>query len=821
LGNFNPLTSQAIDLINELDPAKKNYEWATKSITSLRTYWRPLKNVSQALENRAIMYSMQSLAKVRDSFDDEEFKKNIDFTPLPIMEPLVNSVVEDMCKNPPRAELRAEDPTAVNEKKEDLERLKNRGILERDRTELQKRVFGEDSQYKMPYGKFKGNVQDFDEMGLDENDPDDVNFYEKNFQRLWFEIGGQSLLNNVLKTNQFDKSTLRKLVKDIFWAKAICVDAAVDQITGEIKYKYIDPQIARGIFGESNDGKDDVCRGWEDSVTLSEFLQRIGNDFDWDKCWKHLLWGINYCNNLKFTGFIRGGVTYDCCGDPQWMDRIGCGGVEASSVLDWSMAHMYKVYLGRIQWKTIEATSTKLLNSKDSSYLEYVPYSYELKKKKIKEGYDKQSNYQQQWYESYYLATSVATQYLYKFQKVYYQRITGANDEYSNGTLCYYQEEGKSAVEISKVYIQTANFTFYRMLWVIYKAKPDPDEYIWEELLQLAQTTQRQFNQNNPGSPAPAAGKGFEDVLNNIIKQMRAKHVRIRTYPRIDGKPVQQIAPIEKKGSGGLDPIAISMQAVTMWAEQQIAQKIGINPMRLGQNPPPRESTDSEQATINASFVTTGYMYRMIQYLKEHLAIATLNYAQDIIKYKDSLPYKWIKTILGNESFEALQSLEKFAAHRMGIYVDDYNTEMDRQALKNAADISLQQKTITIIQWGIITQTNNPKLGFKILAHLELKTKKKERKQALQDQEITNAMNKNLHTMKMEELGFDRETKWGIADREGAALVESAKIQAGARVEVKNLQNQAEAPKQAAKAEGDIEVERSKKELEEQESFKA
>lgn len=814
---LNPLTSQAVDLINELDPDKKTYEWANKCLTSLRLYWRPLKNVTQGIDNKSIMYSMQELQNVRDSFDDEDFKKNIKFTPLPILEPLVNSVVEDMCKNPPRAEIRAEDPTAVNEKKQDIDRLKNRKIIEGDRTELQSRVGM--PPYKMPYDKFNGNVEEFDDMGLDERDPDDVNFYQKNYQRLWYEIGGQSLINNVLKTNQFDKSTIRKLVKDVFWAKCVCAQTYVDQMTGEIKYKYIDPQICKGIFGTSNDGKDDVCRGWEDSVTVGEFLALTGNSFtdEWEKNWKSLLWGINYCNNMKFTGFIRGGVTYDCCGDPQWMDRIGCGGVEVSNALDWSMAYMYKVFVGYIEFPTWEATSTKLLNIKDPSYLEYVPYSYELKKKKIKEGYDKKSNLQQQWYCSYYLATSAASQYLYKFQKVYFQRITGANDEYSNGTLCYYQEEGKSAVEIAKTYIQTANFTYYRMLWVIYKAKPDADEYVYEELLQLAQNTQRQFAQNGTAG----AVKGLDQIMKDTIQTMRQKHVRIRTYPRIDGKPVQNIYPIEKKGSGGLDPIAISMQAVTMWAEQQIAQKIGINPMRLGQNPPPRESTDSEQATINASFVTTGYMYRMIQYLKEHLAIVTLNYAQDIIKYKDSAPYKWIQTILGNESFEALKSIEDFAPHRYGIYVDDYNTESDKQSLKQAADIALQQKTIDIIQWGIITQTTNPKLGFKILAHLQLKTKKKERRQAVQDQEIQNAMAKNVHAMKMEEMEFDRGTKMGVAEWEYRAIVDSAKIQAGAKVEVKQLQNEAEPVKQQAKADSDIQVEKSKKDLENQSAFTA
>lgn len=759
------------------------------------------------------MYSMNEIPEVRDSFDDEEFKKCTKFYPIPVYEPLVNSVVEDMCKLPPKAELKAEDATAITERKIDLLKLKNRGILERDRSELQSRIgLG---KYKVPYDKFAGNVQEFDQMGLDESDPDDVNFYAQNYQRLWYEIGGQSLLNNVLKTNQFDKTTLRKLVKDIFWAKAICVHCFVDQVTGAIRQRYIDPQIAKGIFGETNDGKDDVCRGWEDAVNLSEFLSMVGNEFDWQKDWKHLLWGINFCNNLKFTGFIRGGICYDCFGDPAWMDRIGCSSSETSLLLDWSMAYQYKVFVGFIQWRTMEATSTKLINRKNPAYLDYVPYSYQLKQKQKKEGYDKESLYQQQWYESYYLATSSASQFLYKFQKVYYQHIEGANDEYSNGTLCYYQEEGKSAIEITKPYLQPMNFVYYRMLWILYKAKPDADEFVWEELIQLAGNVQRQFNQMGTNQVKPT----MDSVLNDIMKQMRSKNVRIRTYPRIDGKPVTTIYPIEKQGTGGLDPLAVAMQQILIWMESQIAAKLGINPMRIGANPPSRESTASERATLQASYATTGYMYRMVQYLKEHLAIATLNYVSDILEYKDSLPYKWIQTIMGQESFEALKGLNKFSAHRYGIYVDDYNTELEREKLIEAANIALTQKTLTLSQWGIIIQTTNPKLGFKILTHVELKNQKRERRQAVEDQKLQDTINENMHRRKMDELQFQRDTAWGIADRESRGIIKSAQIQAGAKIDVKAMQTDNEIPKQVAKAQGEKEVLQEQSNIKQQEAL--
>lgn len=806
------MTSDASVILQEVDPDKKNYEWASNSISSIRINWRQLKNSVQARENRAIMYSMQPLTEVINSFDDEDFKKNVKFDPIPVLEPLVNSVVEDMMKSPPRAEVRAEDPTALNEKKEDLRKLRLRKVLEADRTELQQRAFGPQSKYKVPYENFNGNVEEFDEMGLDEMDSDDVNFYKLNYQRLWYEIGAQSLINNILKYAQFDQETLRRLVKDIFWAKAICIQVYVDQTTGQIRPRYIDPQTCWGIFGDSNSGKDDIARGWQDQITVIDWIERVGDDFNFERDWRQLLWAINYCTNQKFTGFIRGGITYDCCNDNTWMSRIGCDG-QPSNTLNWSNAYKYKVFCGYVEWRTWEATSTKITKIDDPSYIDYVPYSYVLKKKQIKEGYQKESSLQQQWYSSYFLATSSISQYLYKFQKVYYQHIEGANDEYSNGTLCYYQEEGKSAVEIAKVYLQMVNFCYYRMLWIIYKAKPDADEFVWEEMLTLAQNVRRDFPQQNANKQTP----GLSDVINNMVKEMRAKHVRFRTYARVDGKPVLSIPPIEKQGTGGLDPLAIAMQAILSWAEAQIAQKIGINPMRIGANPPSRESTASENRTLELSYATTGYMYRLVQYIKEHLAITCMNYATDIIQYPDTLPYKWIEMLMGTESFEAIKSLGKISPHKFGIYVHDINTEYEKQRLMQAADISLNKGTITLSQWGVIVKSTNPSLGFKILAHLELKAKKRERTQALQDKQIELNIAKQLHDMKMEEMGFDRGTKMGVAEMEANALVMSAQIQAKGRIDVKEVQNANEIPKQEAKTRGKIEEQTNEKNLQRQE----
>lgn len=807
------MTNTSVLLYNTLDASKKDAQWCNLQVTLMRRDWRKLVNSQRAWVDRAFMFSVEDMKVVRDSFDDEDFKKTVKFLPLPILDPMLNAIVEEITRNPPKAELRANDPTALIEKKSDINLIKNRAILEKDRTEVQQKTFGEDiPPYKIDYDKFNGNVDEFDRLGLDPEDQEDLNFYEENFQRLKYEIAGQAIINAIFNNNKFDKQTIRKLAKDIFAMKTICVQKYIDQITGEIKDAYIDPQSTYGIFGTTNDGTDDICRGFQDSITVMEWLQRVGNEFNFDRDWRYLLWGINYCNIRKFTGFIRNGVPFDCCANPGWMNEMGLSDVNAPELIDWSMAYTYKVYVGYIEWRSPEASVTFMTNKTNSSFLDIIPYDYQLKKKQIKEGYETESRYQIPWYRSYFIATTSVSQWIWGFGKVFMQSTTGANDEYSNGTLCYYQEEGLSATEISFPYLQVANFTFYRMLWVIFKAKPDADEYVYEELIQLAGQTQRQFNQQQ-GVNTPVM---LDTVMKDIIKQMRQKHVRIRTYPRIDGRAVNQIYPIEKKNSGGLDPIAIAMQAVTNWAEQNIAMKIGMNQMRLGGNPPPRESTQTEENAVQFSMATTGYFYRMLQYLKEHLAVASLNYAQDIIRYKPSMPYKWLQKQVGEQHFENLKVIDKFSAHRYAMFFDDYNSNIDKQDIKDSAKIALEQGGITWDQWFMVTQTKDVKWAAILLGHYKMKERKRLEKMEQDKMQAADALEEKRHKNVLEEIGAKNAGGLAIEQERSRSFILSTQLQAQSKLQVKEAGNAAEPVKAAAKAAAATEIESNKQNLQEQ-----
>src|SRR5574342_993782 len=101
------MTGQGFIAYEVLDPSKKDGPWADKVITSYRRMERPIVTQARMFTDRSILFSIQELNDVKESFDDEDFKKRTHFYPLPILEPMLNTVVEDITKSPPRSELRA------------------------------------------------------------------------------------------------------------------------------------------------------------------------------------------------------------------------------------------------------------------------------------------------------------------------------------------------------------------------------------------------------------------------------------------------------------------------------------------------------------------------------------------------------------------------------------------------------------------------------------------------------------------------------------------------------------------------------------------
>lgn len=659
--------------------------------------------------------------------------------------------------------------------------------------------------------KFRSNIEEFQRLGLDPNDPEDVDFYQRSgYQRLNFEIAGQKLINIIMRLNRFDEETIRDFVLDILAALCCCIQCYVDQETGEIKYTRIFPEEAMGIWGNRRDGTDDIAQGYQKNITVREFLGRVGNEFEFARDWPQLLWAINYANNEVFTGFILNGNYFDATSG-QLRSSAAANLVNDENTtsnnkfLDWSLAYTYKIYTGYIEFESIDATATYLAKVATGEITpRQVDFDFYMGSKEENKEYYKENFYQYKMYKSYFLVTSSTSQWIFNWGKVYYQELYGAFDQFAKGTLFYYRLEGISPAEISDFYIEFANMAAYKLKWLAYKAKPQDDEYVISELIKVAKSMQRLYPQNDK-TKVPT----LDNILSQLIQYQRENTVILRDYPEIEGKTHPVLHPLHSNIRPP-DPIASWMQALEKWCEDQIAEKVGLNDLRLGQIQNARQGLKQGQEETEASQNSTGYLFRMIQYTKEHLATTTLNYAQDIVRFKDSIPYKYLLKLLGDNELENIKLLKDFSSCRLGIVFQDYNTQLTRQAFTNMvmrmADSGDGRGGLSPIEVGILLGEENYMNGFKLLNYLKYKEDKKKRKQ-----EIETIKMQQQHEMAMEKQKEQTEkTKGGLAIQKeqipAGASIKVAEINNAGKKEVKEMGIQSEPTKQQSKTEGQKEI---------------
>lgn len=816
------MINNAFELYKTVRPGEMDAKWCNNCVSWLRRDWRSIININQNLINKNYLYSRQSMARTQALFKkDSEFMKirNGILQPLPIMENVKNLFVEEQTKNPPKAELTATDPSALLDRKIDFELFKTGPQHAANMNYINKRVGA--PPYIIGQGRYKGKMDGFEGIQLDPNDPDDQNFFWQN-NRMKYEITGQSLLNNIFKLQRFDTTLVESFVCDILADNVVCWDQYVDAMTGEIKYEHIYPENFYGLFGKTNDGQDDICNGYQKSITVGEWLQKVGDSFIWDRDWRKLLWAINYYANQTYTGFVINGSQYCATVNSNWQAEAGIPLGTPSNVVPWTLAYTYEIYMGKIQWGVPQITSNYRYKKGDAAQeVEYssMPNDWQITTQEETEGYSQKSYYQWQNYTSYFIATSSVSQWIYNWGKTYFQTLHGANDQYCSGTIHYYRNRGIPPVQLVIPYIDLANDAFYKMVWAVYEAHPDWEVYQYEELTALATAMYKQAA-NTTGN---ANSNQVQNQFTNLIKYFKDNLVKIKAIPRVDGKPMVNLNNTPSTEKRGLDPIAIAMQSVMQLAENLIMQKMGINDLRQGNIENAREGYKQNVLETQYSKNITGYVYRDIQYMKERIATNTLLQAQDIIRFGDSIPYKWIEKLIGEENFEGLKAIKDFSAHRFGIVVEDVNVAKLKERLLQASDMALDKGDgrggITLDEWFLVNSTEDVKQAMRLLTYLQIKANKKKRQQQIQDIQMQhdNAMEleNKVQEGKKAEAALVLQGK-GIDAR---ATITAATIGAKSKETVKAMTNDAENPKQQAKADSVKQIDNNKANIENQKSL--
>lgn len=780
--------------LRETNPKRMDYAWANTCVTQFRRYWLPIIAPDYYREMKALLLSSQSLEKtVKRYFTDQAFIDNTEFEPLPIMEKTRNIIIDQAREAGIKPYIEAVDPAATVDKKQDMFRIKNMQKHIAEMNKVRENV-GEQTPYALREKDFNGNVQEFTKMGLDPQNESEVKFFFDTHYKLKYEIAGQTAVLSYLRTNNAEVDIPRYCI-DIMSVKTFCKQDYVSRLTGQIITKYLQPTNVFAIKGNNRDYSDAACKGWERQITIQELMNTLGDKFDFDRDWKQLLIAINYGSGgtLNYDGFIRGGRTYNqvAFNTTGTLEEQSGAADRPANLLDCdsnSEYYNYKVFFGFIEWPQYclhaekRNTNTGQMFTVDSDYTppEKTPW--------VKEewGYFKTK-------QSYYLATGTMSQRLYAYGDMYLMPTLGQSDEFCGGSITITREEGKSAVAAVKNYINLANYAYYKMLWTIHRSKPDIWDYSFESIRDIAQKMNQSLNKQ--GANTPQVAGAFVDSANKLIEMFDKKLIRLHTNPNIDGQPIGGGGTGHVKVPGSLDALAIQLREIVLdWAEQQVADKFGMSGIANAQAPNPRDGQKLNELYLRQSRAATGYIPRMIDTGFRHTADTMLMYIQDILKFPQSIAYKYLYTLVGEDCVNDLGTISDATPRRYAITATSYSNWPDKQQQLAEALDAFKSKLITFAEYQLLKLIDDPRVAAKQSAFFQEKAQRRIEAQQKTQNDFIMALEekkfKNLYTV--EEMKANAKTLQERirtngyiyqADKMAESKMDVANVQAGAVVQ--------------------------------------
>lgn len=747
------------EFLYESDPAKQDAVWANQVVSKNRLYWRPVIEVNYYREMKALLLSAQDLQDtVKRYFTDEEFLRNTEFRPLPLMEKPKNIIIDQAREAGLKPYIEAVDPAATVDKKQDIFRLKNMQGHVGEVNKVRKNV-GVETPYALREKEFNGNVPEFDKMGLDPQDESEVKFFFDTHYKLNYEIAAQTTVLSVLEANKAELDIARYGI-DILAVKCFCKQDYISRLTGQIITKYLQPSQTYWIKGNARDGSDAPAKGWERQITIYELMSILGDKFDFERDWRQLILAINYGNSATqdFDGFIKGGVAYnivDFNTTGTLKDESGAGGTPPEfRYLDWndSNTYNYKVYFGFIEWPQYCVHAEKI--NKETGQMFTVSADYTPPEKgpwaKKEWGYFKTK-------QSHYIATGTISQKLYNYGDMYMMPTKGDSDEFSAGSITITREEGLSAVGIVKNYINFANYAYYKMLWATHRSKPDQWDFSYESIRDIAKQMGSELNKQS-GTGHPASAGVPTDKINDLIERFDKKLFRLHTNPNIDGQPIGGGGSGHIKIPGALDPLAIQIREIILhWAEEQIGDKLGLAGIANAQAPQAREGLKLNEMYLRQSRQAIGYIQRMIDQSFRCSADTILMYVQDILKFPDTIAYKYLLNLVGQENIDDLSTISDATPRRYAITATSYSNWPDKQAQLAEAMLAFQKGLITFAEYQLLKLIDDPRVAAKQSAFFQEKGERRKEKQQKAANDFAMAMRDKTEagTFKLEKMKAD------------------------------------------------------------------
>jgi len=759
-------------LLHLLDDEKSRDEiWVTEMVRLLIQEAQPLITKSEYDIGHNILFGkFPDLAKNKLFQGNimQGMKDKLSGNTVYFFEKIRNAIIDERTSSGLNLTVNSLDPEKEEKKKSDRDLLVNRKGIEGVLSEITDN--NGMPPVKIDNSDFHGNIEEFDEAGMDEMDDDNVRDFFDSKWGLKMEIDLQNPLNAILRVNQITRK-YEKWITDILITNKTCSQVFVDEIEGKIKVEDLRPYEVKVLHPTgTNDYKDAQGFLIEKSTNIRGLLRRFGDSISLQKNWQDLLGSINSGRTEVYKGISENGAT-----------MLGEGNcIDIRSFLDYNINYAYAEF-------RVLSSNTSTVGVNANGNLVSMPYNREVV---AEDGWNTETKFKEDTYRAYYINVG-ATPKVIKWGKLYMQPTEGVSDEYSGFSIKVNERFGVPMVNILKPFYNIMQVSFMMFEMLVNDIKPDGYLYNYDSLVKVAEHLQQ----------AKDTPTDIKSAISDLLSQQQNSPNKITVTPKDDeDRIIGGDAFGIKKVENGLNNAAIDLMKIMDWCEKKAESYLGTQGIEFAE---PKDGFKLSLENRRRTRAATQFIDFILLSHLEDIGITVLNYTQDISKFKNIPAYKYLETLVGSRIMHSISQMKK-SPHRYGLVIDTFNNDIQLLELRQMAQADLAQQRITLEQYAFVCKFDNINQAIYYLAQERKKADKKKQKDQLtlvqqQDAAAEAAFQRQL---KLE----DKKGEWMRLARaeEAKGYTSAAQLNANASITREQMKNEGQNTRLAQNAINDV-----------------
>ncbi len=682
------------DDFNILDPKLKTKEWALRLITffcynRFRLTWdkdvrylRSWQNTQYDLKEFRRPYKHILAQRHGGDLTDEEAEKKIhlDFTRLGLFELTKNILGGEIDKDKINIDADCFDPSILAKKEQEFDLLKNKKVIQATIDKMYGKI-GIPTQYQIgKQGEFDSNMNQFDSMGLNPDNAEDIEFFSESFYRHNLETYATDFINEINNINQLSEIQ-KQHINDLLALKCMAMQTYYNTSNGLPTTKYIYPEnvFLTGVVTR-NDANDAIAKSWEQTMSISDFLRMIADEKFTEQDYNDLM-QVCYQSgiSLPMINTFPNGIDFMC----------GVNGVPRVGYCGWSDFFRFTINVGYIEWKTTDRNEV--------------------------------GRYFQKTMKAYYVNNLSVPYKIYQFGYLNVQAREGYESEVSLFSIQTYKIEGASMLEMCIPYFKVIFASWIKFTYFLAIAKPSGWAHDMNSLRRVASEIINDGGTQNDVNSLLEMFRASPDFFYNNGNEESEKIIGGNGYPFT-------------KVINGLDPTAKEFLTTIEFCKQQIMEETGLNAARSGQSPPTDQPNRTTQILTRQSDNATEYINSAIANVYGGSGYRIFAIIQTIAEF-NLFGTEQLNKIFGDRYLDAVKFMKKIPLTYFGITVRRFLREREREEIRQLTMQAVVNKEIPGEMAILINDIDDYKKAAAVLFYYKERTRKQQEQAIAQQQQ--------------------------------------------------------------------------------------